>query len=142
MPRPDDFGDREEMEEGQPISEQDEIDPEDFDAINQKDKLMARVKAVEFAYKTPEKYKRETTRISSYECGAFAAAETFDKIRGAIASGQDASQFSVLRAFMDSIYSLRRSVGGRHLEDLRKLAEASLLTEPTEEGNKSGWSSP
>ena len=110
----------------------DVLTPEDLETVDLRDTQQARLRAVNLAYDTPKHIKRELTRISSYECGAMSMVEAFDRMVTHIVTKQTAP-FSFTREWLDSQYSLRRSIGGQQQEGLRKLAEASLLTDSGED---------
>jgi len=121
------------------VQDSDLIDPNvNYEELGIKDQEQARLKAVNICYDTPKHLKRELTRLNSYEAGAMAGSEAFDKLVEHIASGST-TFFSFQREYLDAMYSLRRSVGGLQQESLRKLAEASLLVDNGENTSGPAW---
>lgn len=84
----------------------------------------ARLRMVEHTYQTPKDRLPELTYIGRHECANLATMIMFDEL--ASPEHIPGTSFKVWR---DAFFSLRRSVGGRHLGKAYQLAEAGMLTE-------------
>jgi hypothetical protein len=114
------------------------IDPAtDYDALDQKDRVQARLKAVNVAYDTDSVnplLKKELTRLSSYECGSLVQIGAFEALRRAIRNKD--KNFSFEDAITNEQFSLRRSVNGHHLDAIRDLAKDSVLSDSIEDNSR------
>ena len=114
------------------------ISAEDLESIDKSDIQQARLKAVNQCYDTPPNKLRELTKLNPYECGNFAMVETWNaKLKQCAGISNDKEPF--IGSWAQSFYALRRSVGGKHVEKLRELAEASLMTDTGEDNSKPAW---
>jgi hypothetical protein len=122
----------------EPLEEGTFIDPDtDYDALDQKDRVQARLKAVNIAYDTDgvnPLLKRELTRLSSYECGALVIIESNNALLRAIRN-QDKS-FIYEDSITNAQYSLRRSVNGHQLEAIRDLAKDSVISDNMDDNSR------
>lgn len=128
----------EETEDIEGIEAGEFIDPAtDYVALDQKDRVQARLKAVNVAYDTDSVnplLKKELTRLSSYECGALVQIGAFEALRRAIRDKN--RDFSFEDAITNEQFSLRRSVNGHHLEAIRDLAKDSVLSDNMEDNTR------
>jgi hypothetical protein len=108
-----------------------------WDEIDKKDRVQARLKAVNVAYDTDSVnplLKKELTRVSSYECGALVQIGAFSALMRAIRAKDKSFVFE--DAIANEQFSLRRSVNGHHLEAIRDLAKDSVLSDNLDDNSR------